>query len=110
MVTKIRNRKAGRRPQHLYIQEWMEAKGVSDERLAGRLGVARETVTRYRSQQHRLNPDKQAAIAAALGIEPHDLWRPPLGRPSLDAMLKGASDDAIAKLAEFAAIMLKTGS
>ena len=87
MVTRIRK---GARA-HLYIEEWMAFRGLSDERLAGRLGVARETVTRYRGQQHRLNPDKIAAIAAALDCEPEDLWRPP-SRPSLDAMVKNADD------------------
>lgn len=107
MVTRIRAR-VGRR-QHLYIQEWMQTKGLSDERLAGRLNVARETVTRYRSQQHRLNPDKIKAIADALDIAPEDLWRPPPdpNRPSIDAMLKEASDEAVKKLAEVAAILLK---
>lgn len=108
MVTKIYPRRRG----HLYIAEWMEHRGLSDEKLAGRLDVARETVTRWRSQQHRLNPDKIAAIAKALDIEPEELWRPPppSNRPSIDAMLKGASDDAVQKLAEVAAILLKTGT
>lgn len=90
----------------------MAARGVSDERLAGRLGVDRVTVTRYRNQQHRLNPDKIAAIAAALDLEPEELWRPPApdGRPSIDAMLRNAPDDAVKRLAEVAAILLKTGT
>jgi transcriptional regulator with XRE-family HTH domain len=90
----------------------MEERGLSDERLAGRLNVARETVTRWRSQQHRLNPDKIAALAIALDLTPEQLWRPPppANRPSIDALLKDASDDAVKKVAEVAAIMLKTGT
>ena len=83
-------RKSARR--HLYIEEWMADRGLSDEKLANRLEVARETVTRWRGQQHRLNPDKIAAIAKALDCEPEDLWRPP-SRPSLDAIVKGAEPD-----------------
>ena len=80
---------------HLYIAEWMEYRRLSDERLAGRLGVARETVTRWRKQQHRLNPEKIARLAIALDCKPEELWRPPppAGRPSLDAMLEDATDD-----------------
>lgn len=70
----------------------MAYRGLSDEKLAGRLGVARETVTRWRGQQHRLNPGKIAAIANALDCEPEELWSPP-DRPSLDAMVKDADDD-----------------
>lgn len=80
----------------------MAYRGLSDERLAGRLGVARETVTRWRRQQHRLNPDKIAAIANALDCEPEDLWRPPT-RPSLDAMVKALPDQQVV----IAANMLK---
>jgi transcriptional regulator with XRE-family HTH domain len=71
----IRIRGAAR--QHLYIQEWMKHLGVSDERLAQRLGVTTPTVWKRRTQQHRLNPGKIAEIAHALGIKPTDLWRPP---------------------------------
>lgn len=90
-------RKSARK--HLYIEEWMAHRGLSDEQVAGRLEVARETVTRYRSQQHRLNPDKIAAIANALDCEPEELWRPP-GHPSLDAMVKDAPDDLRATAAD----------
>src|ERR1700731_1604306 len=114
MVTQIHGRRGQvpARRRHLYIQEWMEFRGINDERLAGRLDVDRVTVTRWRNQQHRLNPDKIAAIAAALDIEPEQVWRPPWppSRPSIDAMLSGASDEAVQRLAEVAAIILKTGS
>ena len=93
----------------------MNARGLSDERLAGRLGVARETVTRYRNEQHRLNPEKIAAIAAALDLEPPDLWQlpPPRDRrprPSIDAILRDASEEAFEKVADLAALLAKTGS
>lgn len=90
-------RKSARR--HLYIEEWMEHRGLGDEKLANRLEVARETVTRWRGQQHRLNPDKIAAIAKALDCEPEDLWRPP-SRPSLDALVKDATPELQATAAD----------
>lgn len=77
---------------HLFIKEHMEALKISDEKLAGRLGVARETVWRRYTQQNRLNPNKIAEIANALGLESEDLYRPP-GVRSLDAMLKGVDED-----------------
>jgi transcriptional regulator with XRE-family HTH domain len=87
MVTRIRQ---GARP-HLYITEWRELRGLSVEQLAGRVGVARETVWRWETQQHRLNPDKIAQLASSLDIEPEELWRRPQ-RQSLDALLKDATD------------------
>lgn len=86
----------------------MEHRGLSDEKLANRLGVARETVTRWRGQQHRLNPDKIAAIANALDCEPEDLWRPP-SRPSLDAMVKNATADMQATAADIVRRLVSGG-
>jgi len=99
MVTTI----YGKRRGHLFVAEWMEHRELSDEKLAGRLGVDRVTVTRWRNQQHRLNPDKIAAIAAALDIDCAQLFRPPSARPSLDAPLR----DAPAELQDTAADIVK---
>lgn len=89
MVTRIRR---GVRP-HLYIKEHREAQGLSLEQMAGRLGVERNSVWRWEKEQHRLNPDKIAEIADALGLDHWtDLARLP-GFRSLDAMLAGQPDD-----------------
>jgi transcriptional regulator with XRE-family HTH domain len=107
MVTKIRARSGRRR--YLYLAEWMAERGFSDEKLANRVGVERATVTRWRNEQHRLNPEKIAVLADALNVPPSQLWHPPdPARPSIDAMLKDAPDDAVKKVAEVAAILLKT--
>jgi transcriptional regulator with XRE-family HTH domain len=100
----------GARP-HLYIEEWMDSRGLNDERLAGRLGVDRVTVTRWRDpeKQHRLNPPKIAAIAEALDIQPHQLWQPPT-RPSLDALLHDASDEVVQRAASVIELTFKTGT
>ena len=88
MVTEIRK---GSRP-HLYIEEHMRARDMSDTKLAGRLEVARETVYRWRTEQHRLNPEKIAAIADALGIDPTDLWPPPTTRTNLNVLAQLLDD------------------
>ena len=88
MVTTIRK---SARP-HLYIEEWMRHKGVSDTQLANRLGRARETIFRWRKDQRKLTPEKQIELAMAIGIEPEDFWRPP-GRPDLNALARDLDDD-----------------
>lgn len=70
----------------------MDYRGLSDERAAGRLGVSRETVWKWRTQQDRLTPSKMAALASVLDIEPEELYRLP-DRPSLDAMVKDQPED-----------------
>ncbi len=91
MVTRIR----GKTRLHLYIEEWQAIRDLTDERLADRLGVARNTVWRWKNEQHRLNPEKIGAIAEALGLAPEELWHPPLpkSRPSLDRMVADTPDD-----------------
>lgn len=81
-----------RRKAHLYVKEWMDHRGLSDEAVANRLGVARETIWRWRTEQHRLNPEKLAALASALSMEPEELFRPP-SQPSLDAIVKDAPEE-----------------
>lgn len=84
---------------HLYLDEWFEVRGVNDEKVANRLGVTRQTVWKWRTQQNRLDPGKIAQLASALDCEPEELWRPP-SRPSLDAIVKDASDDLQATAAD----------
>lgn len=105
MVTRV----GQRRRAHLYIKEWMEHRGLSDERAAGRLGVARETVWKWRTQPHRLTTEKMASLAAILDIEPQELYRPP-ARPSLDAMIQNESDDLQAKAAEIIRTLVSKAS
>jgi len=69
----------------------MQAMGFDDERLAREIGVARETVNRYRHHPHRLNSTTMADIAVVLGISPGDLWRLP-SRPSVDAILQNTDE------------------
>lgn len=86
MVTKIRR---GAR-LHYYIKEHMDRLGVSDEAMAGRLGIGRETVWKRYTEQQRLDPGKVAAFADALDMHPSELLYPP-GTPSLDAIAATAT-------------------
>lgn len=104
MATRIRK---GARA-HLYIREWMEHRGLSDETLGNRLETSRTTVFRWRKEQHRLDPGKIAQIASALDCEPEELWRPP-GRISIDAMLKDAPDEEIQRAAAVITAMRRSG-
>lgn len=87
MVTEI----GGKRRQHLYLDEWMAFRGRNPAEIGKRLNVSRTTVWRWVKEQHRLTPDKIAALAYGLDCEPEDLWRLP-SRPSLDAIAKDAPD------------------
>lgn len=108
MVTRIR--KGGKR--RLFLTEWRDSKDVSAERLAERLDVTRQTIHRWEKEQWRLDPQKIAAYANALDLEPEDLWRLPSTR-SLDGMIAAAPadirDTIRERAVEMLSILLKTG-
>lgn len=106
MVTRIRR---GIRP-HLYIKEHREALGLSLEQMAGRLGVERNSVWRWEKEQHRLNPDKIAEIADALGLDHWTELAHPPGLRSLDAMLAGQPDDVRETVVDIVARLTRRAS
>lgn len=74
--------------RRLYLREHREAHGVSGAEMARRLEINRESLYRLEREPRRVNSEKQAEYAIALGIEPEALWRPP-GPPSLDNLTRG---------------------
>lgn len=93
IISTMATTRLGRRQAaHLYVKEWLEFRGFSDEKAAGRLGVDRTTVWKWHKEPRRLTKDKIASLAALLDIEPEELYRPP-SRPSLDVLIKDAPDD-----------------
>lgn len=105
MVTRIGRLKEA----HLYLAEWREHLRLRLDDVAGRLGVARNTVWRWENEQKRLDPYKIKAYANALGLEPEDLWRPPPNR-SIDGMLKNASPEVRATASDIIATLTKRAS
>jgi len=86
MVTKIRK---GAR-LHYYIKEHMEARNLSDEKVAARMGLSsRASVWKLYNEPHRLTPAKIQRIADALEMHTSELLFPP-GVPSLDAIAADA--------------------
>ena len=113
MVTRQNPQEGARRP--LFIDEWMAELGLTDRKLANRLGIDKNSFYRWRVEQHRINTEKMLALADAMGIAARDLLaapgrsgveaalraadeRPPPARPShrsVDALLADATDDQI---------------
>ena len=84
-----------RNKAYLYITEWMEVRDLTDEAIANQLGLSRETIWKWRNQQHRLTPQKILDLAGVLNVRPEQLWYPPshANVPSLDELIIGASDE-----------------
>lgn len=94
------------RRSHLFIEEWLRYCGFSDDDAAQKLGVQRETVYRWRTQQHRLNPQKIRRLATLCGIEPGEFWHMP-GVPSIDSMLRDAPADIRRMAADIVSRLMK---
>jgi transcriptional regulator with XRE-family HTH domain len=91
-----------KRAFRLYIAEWRENRGLSQEELGARIGpggVSDVTVSRWETGKRQPDLNAQAAIAEALDIDPRDLHRHP-DQPSADALLRdqpqAIKDQAIA--------------
>lgn len=81
-----------RQPHRLFLAEWREHRGLSQETLGDRLGVSHVTVSRWETGKRRPDLGVQVAIAEALDIEPIDLFRHP-DRPSADALLRDQPEE-----------------
>lgn len=83
-----------RRPRRIYLAEHREARGLTQEQLGAKLGVAGMTVSRWERGTAKLSSDVMAAIAEVLAIEPGDLYRHP-DSPSADVLLRGQPKDVV---------------
>lgn len=76
-----------RKPFRLYIAEWRENRGLSQETLANRLETSGVTISRWETKKRQPDLNALAAIAEAMDIDVFDLWRHP-DQPSADALLR----------------------
>ncbi len=76
-----------KRPVRLYLAEWREHRGLTQEALAGRIKSTSVTVSRWETGKRQPNLYAQAAVAEALDIDMIDLRRHP-DQPSADALLR----------------------
>jgi transcriptional regulator with XRE-family HTH domain len=83
-----------KRLPRLYLAEWREKCGLTQQQLADRLETSDVTVSRWETGKRRPDLNAQEAIAEALGIESVDLRRHP-SQPSADALLRGQPQEVV---------------
>ena len=86
-----------RRAPKLYLAEWRDDKGLTQQALADRLNTSDVTISRWETGKRRPDIDAQEAIAEALGIEAVDLRRHP-AQPSADALLRDQPPELVAQV------------
>lgn len=83
-----------KRPLRLYLAEWRDAKGKTQQQLADMLETSDVTISRWETGKRQPNLKAQAAYAEALGIDPLDLRRHP-AQPSADDLLRGQPPEIV---------------
>lgn len=67
----VRKKQPAFRPT--YVREWRKHRGLSQERLADRVNVTQETISRLENGKHPYSQPLLEALAEALRCEPADL-------------------------------------
>ncbi len=80
-----------RKPHRHFIREWMKAKGLTQEKLADRLGISQGTVSKALKSKTILTEEYLVGIAEALDVEVADLFRDPAS-PTREELLRGLTD------------------
>lgn len=82
-----------KKPFRLFLAEWRESRGLSQETLGNRIGpngVSDVTISRWETGRRKPDLNVLAAYAEALGhplVQSEDLYRHP-DQPSADALLR----------------------
>ncbi len=105
MAIRIGPRKAFR----LYLREWREHRGLTQEQLAERVGKAKGQISGWESGSRGLRQDMAAALAYALNISIEELYRDP-SAPSADELLKDAPPHVRTLAIEMIKTLIKTAS
>jgi transcriptional regulator with XRE-family HTH domain len=77
----------GRHPPRLFIREWREIRGLTQQQLGDRVGASDVTIARWEGRKRRPDLGALAAISEALGIHQTALYRHP-DTPSADDLLR----------------------
>ena len=82
------------RPYRLFLAEWLEEKGLTQDQLAGRMECSPGTVSKLFSGEMKQTTEWLARIAYALGdeVEVRDLFRHPK-TPTQDDLLRNVPED-----------------
>lgn len=96
-----------KRPLRWYVRDWREAKGLTQEQLAGRMGTNKGQVSKLERGAQRMNDYWISLVADALGIEPGDLLRDPAS-PDRNSLLRGLKPADQERVIHFAEGLKKT--
>lgn len=72
-----------RRPVHIYLREWREHRGLTQQQVADRLGVDKATISRWEGGKRSPSLNVLAAVCEALSVPLSDIHGLPGTAPPL---------------------------
>lgn len=89
--------------QKFFLKEWRKYRGLSQEKLAARVGIHKGDISNYEKGKRRYNQDLLEALADALECEPADLiMRDPTQPEALWSLWDHASEGEREEIRRFA--------
>jgi len=95
------DRIGSKKPQRLFIREWIEHLGLDQKRVAERMDVTEPTVSRLLSGKRKMTLNYLFAFADALNVPVSNLYRDP-ETPSREELLSKLSDHEFSEVLDFA--------
>lgn len=77
-----------KRLPRVYLAEWRDSRGLTQQQLADRLGTSDVSIARWENGKRRPDLGALAALCEALDIAPGSIYRHP-DTPSADDLLRG---------------------
>lgn len=97
-----------RRKLKVYLAEWRQHRGLSQQALGAILGVSNMTISRWELGQAEPNLSVLAAICEALRMAPGDIYRRPSDSDEIGAILTQATPEQRKMIEEIAKTILKS--
>lgn len=107
MPTEIRNKL--RRQAKVYLQEWRDKKGLTQEQLAERIETSKSVISKLENGRQRYNQEWLEAYAFALDVDVPTLFRHP-DAPTPSELLAGMTPDQRVIAMALLETLAKTGS
>lgn len=97
-----------RHRQKLFLKEWRKFRGLSQEKLAERVGLHKGDISNYETGKRRYNQDLLEALAEALQCEPADLiMRNPSDPEAIWSLLDQAQEGEREEIRRFAEYVIE---
>lgn len=80
-----------RRPSRLFLREWLDHRGKTQDKLADEINTGKSVVSKLVTGEQRYNQDWLERIAFVLKCEVRELFKPPRGGDQLDEILEHVS-------------------